>query len=100
MGQLMAAGVLQGLVSRPDEWSYHIPLPFNGSGGPHLFPVLLFATESPSHLPRKGRLEEAEKSLKRLQSCKANIDTNNTLAIIVQTNNLEQKLEVGTFYKR
>ena len=63
-----------------------------------LFPILLFAPESPWHLVRKGRLEEAEHSLKRLVRSSANIDTKQTLAIIVHTNNLEQELSTGTSY--
>src|ERR1700679_3212634 len=63
-----------------------------------LFPILLFAPESPWHLVRKGRLEEAEKPLKRLVRSSANIDTKKTLATIVHTNNLEQELSTGTSY--
>ena len=63
-----------------------------------LFPILLFAPESPWHLVRKGRLEEAEHSLKRLVRSSANIDTKQTLATIVHTNNLEQELSTGTSY--
>ena len=63
-----------------------------------LFPILLFAPESPWHLVRKGRLEEAEHSLKRLVRSSSGIDTKETLAIIVHTNNLEQELSTGTSY--
>lgn len=61
-----------------------------------LFPILLFAPESPWHLVRKGRLEEAERSLKRLVRASSGIDTKETLAIIVHTNNLEEELSTGT----
>jgi len=64
-----------------------------------LIPVLCFAPESPWHLVRKGRLEEAEKNLNRLVRKSAGIDTKQTLAMIVHTNNLEQDLETGTSYK-
>jgi SP family general alpha glucoside:H+ symporter-like MFS transporter len=63
-----------------------------------LFPILLFAPESPWHLVRKGRLEEAERSLKRLMRASSGIDTKETLAIIVHTNNLEEELSTGTSY--
>jgi SP family general alpha glucoside:H+ symporter-like MFS transporter len=63
-----------------------------------LFPILLFAPESPWHLVRKGRLEEAEHSLKRLVRASSGISTKETLAIIVHTNNLEQELSTGTSY--
>ena len=63
-----------------------------------LFPILLFAPESPWHLVRMGRLQEAEKSLKRLVRSSSNIDTKQTLATIVHTNNLEEELSAGTSY--
>lgn len=63
-----------------------------------LIPVLCFAPESPWHLVRKGRLEDAEKSLKRLQRKDAPIDPKNTLATIVHTNRLECELSAGTSY--
>lgn len=63
-----------------------------------LIPLLFFAPESPWHLVRRGRLEEAEKNIRRLQSPDAPIDPKQTLATIVYTNNLEEELSVGTSY--
>ncbi|MCJ1256302.1 hypothetical protein MMC24_004123 [Lignoscripta atroalba] len=99
MGQLIAAGVLEGLVHLTTEWSYRIPFALQWVWPAFLFPVLLFAPESPWHLVRKGRLEEAEKSLIRLQRKSANIDPKQTLATIVHTNKLEEELCTGTSYK-
>ena len=64
-----------------------------------LFPILLFAPESPWHLVRRGRLEEAERSLRRLQRKSALIDPKQTLATIIHTDNLEQELATGTSYR-
>ncbi|KAK9372092.1 uncharacterized protein V1513DRAFT_466954 [Lipomyces chichibuensis] len=97
-GQLIAAGVLECLVHLNSEWSYRIPFALQWLWPAFLFPVLLFAPESPWHLVRKGRLEEAEKSLARLQSKSANINPNQTLATIVHTNKLEEELAIGTSY--
>jgi SP family general alpha glucoside:H+ symporter-like MFS transporter len=63
-----------------------------------LLPILFFAPESPWHLVRKGRLDEALESLKRLQKKSAPIDPKQTLASIVHTNNLEVELSTGTSY--
>ena len=63
-----------------------------------LIPLLFFAPESPWHLVRHRRLEDAEKSIRRLQRASANIDPKETLATIVYTNNLEEELSVGTSY--
>jgi SP family general alpha glucoside:H+ symporter-like MFS transporter len=60
---------------------------------------MFFAPESPWHLVRVGKLEEAERSLRRLQRKSAPIDPKQTLAVIVHTNNLEEELSTGTSYK-
>ena len=99
IGQFIAAGVLDGLVNLTTQWSYRIPFALQWVWPAFLLPILFFAPESPWHLVRKNRLEEAEKSLNRLVRKSANIDTKQTLAMIVHTNNLEQELATGTSYK-
>ncbi|KAJ9635994.1 hypothetical protein H2201_000005 [Coniosporium apollinis] len=98
IGQLIAAGVLAGLVQIENQWSYRIPFAIQWAWPVFLIPLLCFAPESPWHLVRHHRLEEAENSLRRLQSKSANIDTKETLATIVHTNELEEQLSVGTSY--
>lgn len=98
IGQLISAGVLASLVGWDSEWAYRIPFAVQWAWPAFLFPILLFAPESPWHLVRKGRLEEAEKSLNRLKSKKAAINAKQTLATIIHTNNLEEELSVGTSY--
>ncbi|KAL3417558.1 maltose permease MAL31 (alpha glucoside transporter) [Phlyctema vagabunda] len=98
IGQLIAAGVLNGLISIKSEWSYRIPFALQWAWPALLIPILFFAPESPWHLVRHGRLEEAEHSLNRLVRKSANIDTKATLAAIVHTNELEKSLSVGTSY--
>jgi len=98
IGQLIAAGVLAGLVSRADEWGYRIPFALQWMWPAVLIPVLFFAPESPWYLVRKGDLEEAEKSLRRLQRSSAGIDVKTTLANIVHTDELEKELTKGTNY--
>lgn len=99
IGQLIAAGVLQGLVNMKSEWAYRIPFAVQWVWPVLLFPILLFAPESPWHLVRKGRLVEAEKMLNRLQSRSAVVDSKQTLATIVHTNKIEQDLATGTSYR-
>ncbi|KAK9321599.1 general substrate transporter [Lipomyces orientalis] len=98
IGQLIAAGVLEGLVKLDSEWGYRIPYALQWVWPCILIPLMFFAPESPWHLVRKGKLEEAEVVLRRLQSKTANIDPKLTLATIVHTNKLEQELEVGSSY--
>lgn len=100
MGQLIAAGVLSAFVDRKDwEWAYRIPFAIQWVWPVFLFPILLFAPESPWHLVRTGRLEEAEKSIKRLQRSSAGLDPKETLAIIVHTNNIEEEMTAGASYR-
>ncbi|KAF8864909.1 sugar transporter [Acephala macrosclerotiorum] len=98
IGQLIAAGVLDGLVKIDNEWSYRAAFALQWFWPAFLFPALLFMPESPWHLVRKGRLDEAEKSLTRLQSKASQVSARSTLAMIVHTNDLEQELTVGTSY--
>lgn len=98
IGQFIAAGVLAGLVDRTDEWGYRIPFALQWLWPVFLIPILSFAPESPWHLVRKGKLEEAERSLNRLKRSSAGIDAKVTLAEIVHTNDLEVELSAGTSY--
>jgi MFS transporter, SP family, general alpha glucoside:H+ symporter len=103
-GQLIAAGVLAGLVNMPSEWSYRIPFAIQWVWPCFLFPILWFAPESPWHLVRKGRLDDARKSLERLMRSKSDGSPNsaeidNTLALIIRTDEIErEQLKVKTTY--
>lgn len=99
MGQLISAGVLKAFDTRQDVWGYRIPFALQWVWPCFLIPLICFAPESPWYLVRQNRLDEAEASLRRLQSKKAtHIDPKRTLATIVYTNNLEEQLSVGTSY--
>ncbi|OJJ43550.1 hypothetical protein ASPZODRAFT_73995 [Penicilliopsis zonata CBS 506.65] len=103
-GQLIAAGVMAGLVDNPTKWSYKIPFAIQWFWPCVLVPILCFAPESPWYLVRKGRIEEARHSLTRLhgagddaEAAAARIDT--TLALIIHTDNQEkEQLKVQTSY--
>ncbi|KAH8655386.1 maltose permease MAL31 [Xylariales sp. PMI_506] len=98
IGQLIASGVLAGLVSRTDEWSYRIPFALQWMWPVILFPILCFAPESPWHLVRQGRLKEAEASLRRLQSSGSSVSIEDRLASMVHTNEFEARMTKGTSY--
>lgn len=98
IGQLIASGVLATLVTRQDEWAFRIPFAIQWIWPAFLIPLLCFAPESPWHLVRKGRLEEAERSLRRLESKNADVDTRAILDTIIRTDALERKITAGTSY--
>jgi SP family general alpha glucoside:H+ symporter-like MFS transporter len=98
IGQLIAGGVLRGLVTREDQWGYRIPFALQWLWPIILIPAVYKAPESPWYLVRHNRLEEAEQAIRRLQSSSTRVDPKNTLSTIVYTNNLEEQLSVGTTY--
>ena len=99
MGQLISAGVLKGFSTWRDSWGYRIPFAFQWIWPCFLIPAIWFAPESPWYLARMNRLDDAEKSLARLQAKTAtHINPKDTLAEIVYTNNLEEQLSIGTSY--
>ena len=98
IGQFLSGGVLRGLVHRVDQWGYKIPFAIQWFWPVVLIPTICFAPESPWHLVRHNKLEEAERSIKRLQNEALGMDPKRTLATIVYTNNLEEQLSVGTSY--
>jgi MFS transporter, SP family, general alpha glucoside:H+ symporter len=98
IGQLIAAGVLAGLVDMKSEWSYRIPFALQWVWPLLLIPILSFCPESPWHLARVGKYEEAEASLRRLQRESAPINPKDTLATIIYTNDLEVELSSGTSF--
>ncbi|KAJ4129743.1 hypothetical protein NW754_004027 [Fusarium falciforme] len=99
MGQLIASGVLRGLVSRSDEWAYRIPFAIQWMWPVPILVGVFFAPESPWWLVRQGREKDAVAALKRLTS-KADIDFNpdETVAMMIHTNELEKEIEQGTTY--
>lgn len=96
MGQLLANGIIAGTSQLNTHWAYSGPF-----AAQWFWPVVIliglpFAPESPWWLIRKGRTEDAEKALRRLAS--SSVDVKPTLAIIIETDRLEQELEAGTTY--
>ena len=62
--------------------------------------AIFFAPESPWWLVRKGRLEDAKKSLLRLTSTnrETDFDADETVAMIAHTTSLEEKITTGASY--
>lgn len=76
LGQLIGIGVIKSMLTREDEWAYRIPYGLQWMWPVPLFLGVLFAPESPWWLVRKGRIEDAKKSLLRLTSLNRETDFN------------------------
>lgn len=98
IGQLISAGVLAGLVGVPSQWSYRVPFAIQWAWPVPLAILAYFAPESPWHLVRVGKLEEAKTSLKRLSEPSHNINYDSAVAMMVHTNKLEIEEREGVNY--
>ncbi|GFZ51512.1 hypothetical protein JCM24511_09279 [Saitozyma sp. JCM 24511] len=123
IGQLIGIGVIKGNLWRTDEWAYRIPyaLQVSGIGTTDLgsdwvvasivdalqwmwpLPIFIgvaFAPESPWWLVRKGRIEEARRSLLRLTSLdrETDFDPDETVDMMRHTTELEQEITTGASY--
>ncbi|CUM57867.1 unnamed protein product [Debaryomyces tyrocola] len=93
IGQFIAAGVLKALVANTTEWSYRIPFAVQWAWPIPLFILTWAAPDSPWWLIRKGRIEEAERSVKRLCSKSIQHRAHQAVALMIHTNELEQQQE-------
>lgn len=98
IGQFVASGVGKGVSARTDQWAYRIPFAIQWVWIPMLLMGALLAPESPWWLVRKGRIEEAEASLRRLASESPKINIKATLAMIEATTLHEMEVEKSVTY--
>ncbi|KAH7104070.1 sugar transporter family protein [Auriculariales sp. MPI-PUGE-AT-0066] len=100
LGQLIGIGVIKSQIGRNDEWSYRIPYAIQWIWPIPLAVAVYFAPESPWWLVRRGRLAEAKQNLLRLTSTdrETEFDADATVAMMVHTTALEEKLTKGASY--
>ncbi|KAJ6441722.1 sugar porter (SP) family MFS transporter [Purpureocillium lavendulum] len=100
LGQEIGIGVIHAMLDREDEWAYRIPYALQWMWPLPLFIGIYFAPESPWWLVRKGKTQEAKKSLLRLTSLnrETDFDADETVAMMVHTTALEEKITAGTSY--
>ncbi|KAJ0333011.1 hypothetical protein COL5a_001742 [Colletotrichum fioriniae] len=100
MGQEIGIGVIVSMLDRQDEWAYRIPYALQWMWPVPLAIGIYFAPESPWWLVRKGKIDEAKKSLLRLTSRdkETDFDADETVAMMVHTNSIEEKITEGASY--
>jgi SP family general alpha glucoside:H+ symporter-like MFS transporter len=99
IGQFIASGVLKGMLDRKDEWAYRIPFAVQWIWPIPILVGVFLAPESPWWLVRKGRIEEAKRSILRLTGRgDPDFSVDETVAMIIHTNELEKEIAAGTSY--
>ena len=100
LGQLIGVGVIRHMLGRDDQWAYRIPYGLQWMWPLPLFIGIFLAPESPWWLIRRGRTQDAKRALLRLISVKReeNFDADETIAMMVHTTALEQKITKGATY--
>ncbi|TDZ19980.1 Maltose permease MAL31 [Colletotrichum orbiculare MAFF 240422] len=100
LGQEIGIGVIMSMLDREDEWAYRIPYALQWMWPVPLAVGIFFAPESPWWLVRSGKIDEAKKSLLRLtsQDRETDFDADETVAMMVHTTALEEKMTAGATY--
>lgn len=91
IGGLLVAGVTYAYNQRLDEWAWRAPLALQWLFPTPILVLVFFAPESPWWLMRKGRKEQALRSLQRLGR-KSDGNAENALAMIERTVEIEAHL--------
>lgn len=92
-GQLIAAGVLKGMLNNTTQWSYRLPFAIQWVWIPPIFVATVFCPDSPYWLVRCGRIDDAEKALKRLTSSSIHHEAKQRVNLMVYTTELEKDQE-------
>lgn len=100
IGQFIAAGVFRGFLPMKGEWSFRIPFALQWVWPPFIILGTLFAPESPWWFVRKGRLEDAKRSILALTTRDSGVQFNadEHLGLMKHTNEREAANETGTNY--
>ncbi|KAK7954092.1 alpha-glucosides permease MPH2/3 [Apiospora saccharicola] len=91
-GSFLAAGVLRASLDLEGDLGWKLPYALQWVWVAPLFFAALFSPESPWYLVRRGRIADAEKSLRRLARKDLYTDQSmkETLALMIHTNEMEK----------
>ncbi|KAJ0327612.1 hypothetical protein COL5a_005580 [Colletotrichum fioriniae] len=91
-GLTISAGILRVVLTVPGDWGWRLPISLQWIWPLPLFVAAYFAPESPWNAVRRGNIEEARKSLRRLRNSDGTNENEveNALAYIRYTTELER----------
>ncbi|KAF9457582.1 trehalose transport-related protein [Collybia nuda] len=100
VGILLSSGVVRASIEIPNDWSWRMPFIIQWVWIPPLLLIVYFCPTSPWWLVRQGRLDDAKANIKRLTSAElySEEDANNTVSMMVHTNELEKQATSGASY--
>ena len=100
VGILLSSGVVKATVPINSDWSWRLPFVVQWVWVIPLFIIVYLCPSSPWWLVRKGRLEDAEHSIRRLTNPElfSEDDVKNTVAMMQHTNEIEIEISAGTSY--
>lgn len=90
IGQLIASGVLRGVLNWQEEWAFRVPFALQWFWPPLILVPCLFAPDSPWWLVRKGRIEQARKAVRQLRTNPTEEEVDQQIAFMKHTNALEK----------
>ncbi|KAK9234165.1 general substrate transporter [Lipomyces kononenkoae] len=98
-GQLIASGVLRGVLNFENSWAYRVPFAIQWFWPIPLVIGVYFAPESPWWLVRQNRPEDAKAALRRLTSPQSvDFDIDKSVALMVLTTEHESEINSSTQY--
>lgn len=80
------------------DWAFRIPFAVQWAWPVPIFIAVCLAPESPWWLVRKGRIEDAKRSLRALASTGEWFNVDDAVALMIHTNEMEKQVTEGTSY--
>lgn len=98
IGKFISTGVLRGFVNNFTQWAYRIPFAIQWVWAPPILIGTIYAPESPYWLVRKGRMEDARRSLQKLWTNPTADQLDAELTAMHRNNEHEMSIQSGTSY--
>ncbi|ORY27080.1 putative alpha-glucoside transport-related protein [Naematelia encephala] len=98
IGHLIGAGILKKAQLMTGIWSFRMPFAVQWAWPVPLIVAFSLAPESPWWLVRKGHVDKAERSIRRLAPAAERDTAHDTVSAMIRTNELEKDVSSGTSF--